>query len=69
MARYIPLRHRTRPYWITRIAAGWAVRDRRRCIGTSRPGVTIDRLHPTHAAAIAALDAHLREQAATEPPA
>lgn len=71
MARYILLYERTRPYRITRsIALGcWVVWDRRRHIGTALPGVLVGWLHPTHADAVAALDAHLREQAAKEPTA
>lgn len=76
MHRHIPLHERTRPYWITRTSYGWVVWDRRRFIGTRKPGDIVDPdlpgavwLHPTHAAAVAALDAHLREQAATEPTA
>ena len=76
MTRYITLRERTRPYRITRGLYGWAVWDRRCHIGTGNLGDLLGpfspfaaRLHPTHAAAVAALDAHLREQAATEPSA
>ena len=71
MPRYIPLRERTRPYRITRsIAPGcWVVWDRRRHIGTALLGAPIGWIHPTHAAAVAALDAHLREQALKEPTA
>lgn len=76
MARHIDLHTRTRPYWITRTSYGWVVWDRRRDIGTVYPGVILGPdsprtawAHPTHAAAIAALDAHLREKAATEPTA
>ena len=78
MARYIHLRERTRPYRIAHSTTrdGWVVWDRRRFIGTSLAGLVVRPssdshawLHPTHAAAIAALDAHLREQAATEPSA
>jgi len=78
MTRYIPMHERTRPYWIKRgiTLDGWVVWDRRRCIGEDAPGDILRPAgpipawaYPTHAAAIAALDAHLREQAATEPSA
>ncbi len=76
MTRHIDLHTRTRPYWITRASPGWIIWDRRRSIGTPRLGSILRPssdpdawLHPTHAAAVAALDAHLREQAATEPSA
>ena len=76
MTRYIPLNERTRPYRITRGLYGWAIWDRRHHVGTSNLGDLLGpissfaaRMHPTHAAAIAALDQHLREQAATEPSA
>lgn len=72
MTRYILPYERTRPYRITRsIALGcWVVWDRRRYVGTALPGMPITPLaHPTHAAAVAALDAHLREQALKEPTA
>ena len=74
--RHIDPRTRTRPYRITREPYCWVVWDRRRDIGTVYSGVILGPesprtawAHPTHAAAIAALDAHLREQAATEPTA
>ena len=72
MTRYIPLRERTRPYRITRGLAmdDWIVWDRRHCIGIDLPGEIIIWDCPTHAAAAAAaLDAHLREQALKEPTA
>ena len=71
MTRYIPLRERTRPYRTTRGFAmdDWIVRDRRHCIGIDLPGEIIIRACPTHAVAVAALDAHLREQAAKAPTA
>lgn len=71
----LPVRF-TRPYRITRTSYGWVVWDRRCDIGTVYPGGILGPdlpvtpwPHSTHAAAIAALDAHLREQAATEPSA
>lgn len=73
--RYIRLCERTRTYRIARDVTleGWIVWDRRRFIGTPllgsilRPSSGPDEwLHPTHAAAVAALDTHLREQAAME---
>lgn len=69
MTRYIPLNERTRPYRIARLASGWVVWDRRRYIGAWVPGDLICWGHPTHAAAVAGLVAHLREQAVTEPSA
>lgn len=71
MTRYIPLRERTCPYRITRGFAldGWIVWDRRHLIGSDFPGEIIIWDCPTHAAAVVALDAHLREQALKEPTA
>lgn len=67
MTRHIPMNERTRPYRITRTATGWTIWDRRRHIGTDNmgnllaPGWPVTTwAHPTHTAAIAALDAHLR---------
>ena len=51
-------------YKFRRLDRGWAIWDRRRARHLGYPGDIW--LYPTHAAAIAALDAHLREQAATE---
>lgn len=63
MTRHIPMNERTRPYWIykfRRVDPGWAVWDRRRARLLAAPDGTW--LHPTHADAVAALDAHLRER-------
>lgn len=73
MHRHIDLHTRTRPYRITRSPYGWFIWDRRRHIGTNAMGdlpgpawAPVTWMYPTHAAAVAALDAHLREQAAKE---
>jgi hypothetical protein len=68
MARYISLRIRPyRVYKSRRRDRAWVVWDHRHVRFLVGPDGAW--LHPTHAAAIAALDAHLREQAATEPTA
>lgn len=73
MTRHIPMNERTRPYWITRTDYGWTIWDRRSHLRgdvlwviLARPLPATPWVHPTHAAAIAALDQHLREQAAME---
>ena len=67
MDRDFHSRIRILPYYIYKsplMYDSWAIWDRRRARHLGYPGDIW--LYPTHAAAIAALDAHLREQAAKE---
>lgn len=66
----LTIRRTLRPYQVYRSLlcdGGWVIWDRHHARHLVRPGG--DWIHPTHTAAVAALDAHLREQAVTEPSA
>lgn len=70
MPRHIDLHTWPRPYQIYKSPlrdSAWAIWDRRHARHLGYSDGTW--LHSTHAAAVAALDAHLREQAITEPSA